>query len=373
MRIEDKVPFRADVVGSFLRPERLKEARLKYAQGKITAVELKEVEDEEIIKLVTAERAAGLKGITDGEFRRSWWHLDFFWGLEGVHRVDLEQGYKFHGEETRAETARLIGKIKFGNHPFLEHFKFIEQISDKDVIVRQTIPAPAQLLAELERAENVAFTERIYPDKDELLHDIAQAYQNAIKSFYDLGCRNLQFDDCTWGMFCDKNYWEARQNEGLDFNAVANRYLDLNNAALEGSPSGMTITTHVCRGNYHSTWASSGGYEPIADKLFSKENVSAFYLEFDSERAGDFSPLRFVSDNKKVVLGLITSKSSEMEDKETIIKRIREATEYVPLERLCLSPQCGFASTEEGNIMTEEQQWAKIRFIVEIAKEVWGC
>lgn len=372
METKNKVPFRTDIVGSFLRPERLKEVRLKYAQGKATTEQLKEVEDEEIIRLVAAQREVGLKVATDGEFRRSWWHLDFFWGLNGVYKVDLAEGYKFHGEETRAETARLIGKIRFDNHPFLAHFKFLKSIAGKDVIARQTIPAPAQLLAELERAENIAFTNRVYPDKEELLSDIAKAYRDAINSFYNLGCRNLQFDDCTWGMFCDEKYWAARQNEGVDFNSIANRYLELNNAALEDYPSDMTITTHVCRGNYHSTWASSGGYEPIADKLFAKEKVSAFYLEFDSDRAGDFSPLRFVADDKKVVLGLVTSKSSHLEDKNIIIKRLHEAAKYVPLERLYLSPQCGFASTEEGNKLTEEQQWAKIRLVSEIAKEVWG-
>lgn len=372
METKDKVPFRADVVGSFLRPERLKEARLRYTQGKITAAQLKEVEDEEIVKLVADQRSARLKGVTDGEFRRSWWHLDFFWGLTGVHKVSLQQGYHFQGEETRAETARLVGKIKFGNHPFLEHFKFLIQVAGDDVIARQTIPAPAQLLAELERAENVAFTQSVYPNKDELFDDIAQTYRDAIQAFYNLGCRNIQFDDCTWGMFCDKKYWETRQNEGVDMAAIADRYLNLNNAALEGHPSDMTINTHVCRGNYHSTWASSGGYEPIADKLFSKENVAAFYLEFDSERAGDFSPLRFLPDDKKVVLGLITSKSPELEDPKNIIQRIHEATKYVPLERLCLSPQCGFSSTEEGNVLTERQQWAKVKLVTGIAKEVWN-
>jgi len=372
METKNNVPFRTDIVGSFLRPERLKEVRLKFAQGKATSEQLKEVENEEIIKLVAAQKEVGLKSITDGEFRRSWWHLDFFWGLDGVYKVNLEQGYKFHGEETRAETARLIGKIRFGNHPFLVHFKFLKGLVGKDAVARQTIPAPSQLLAELERAENIAFTKRVYPDMDQLISDIAKAYQDAIKSFYNLGCRNLQFDDCTWGMFCDEKYWSARQKEGVDFNSIANRYLELNNAALKDHPSDMVITTHVCRGNYHSTWASSGGYEPIANKLFAKENVSAFYLEFDSDRSGDFSPLRFLPDDKKVVLGLVTSKSPKLENKAEIIKRLHEAARYVPLERLYLSPQCGFASTEEGNTLTEEQQWNKIKLISEIAKEVWG-
>ncbi len=371
METKNKVPFRADVVGSFLRPERLKEARLEYLQEKITKTQLEEIENEEIVKLVLAQRAAGLSGITDGEFRRSWWHLDFFWGLDGICKTSVKQGYSFQGEKTRAETARLIGKIKFGNHPFLKHFKFLKHIAGEDCIARQTIPAPAQLLAELERAENKEFTDRIYPDRNELLIDIAKAYQDAIKSFYNLGCRNLQFDDCTWGMFCDESYWEKRQNNDVNLNVIASRYLDLNNAALKDHPDDMIITTHVCRGNYHSTWASSGGYEPIAEQLFSQENVDAFYLEFDSDRAGDFSPLRFVPANKKVVLGLITSKSPELEDKHVIIERIHKATEFVPLDRLCLSPQCGFASTEEGNILTEQQQWEKISLVNEIAKEVW--
>lgn len=365
------VPFRYDIVGSFLRPRAIKDARSKFTGGQISENELKKVEDEEIIKLVDKQKQVGLKAVTDGEFRRSWWHLDFMWGLDGVEKAALETGYQFNGEVTRAETARLCGKIQFGSHPFLEHFKFLKRIAGDEVVARQTIPAPAQFLAELQRAENIPSTQQFYSSTQSLAADIAQAYRDAIQAFYSLGCRNLQFDDCTWGMFCDRNYWESRVNSDINVNDTAALYLALNNAALEGHPSDMVITTHVCRGNYHSTWASSGGYEPIAEVLFGQENVASYYLEFDTDRAGDFSPLRFVNHDKQVVLGLVSSKLGELENKELIVNRIREAAKYLPINQLCLSPQCGFASTEEGNILTEEQQWNKIRFIKEIADEIW--
>jgi len=364
------VPFRYDIVGSFLRPQALKDARSKFKSGSISADELKIIEDREIIKLVEKQKQVGLKAVTDGEFRRSWWHLDFMWGLDGVEKVEIDQGYQFNGEITRGETAQLSGKIKFANHPFLDHFRFLKSVAG-DAIARQTIPAPAQFLAELQRGDNLAKTMQFYSSTEELVADIAQAYRDAIKAFYDLGCRNIQFDDCTWGMFCDKKYWETKMQSAVDVNETAALYLAVNNAAMEGHPTDLVITTHVCRGNYHSTWASSGGYEPIAEVLFGQENVSGYYLEFDTDRAGDFSPLRFVNDGKQVVLGLVSSKFGELEEKESIIQRIREATKYLPIDQLCLSPQCGFSSTEEGNILTEEQQWNKLRFIKTIADEIW--
>ncbi|CAB1061161.1 Methionine synthase II (cobalamin-independent) [Olavius sp. associated proteobacterium Delta 1] len=367
----DSVPFRNDIVGSFLRPQVLKDARAKHAKGNLLLNELKKIEDEEIIKLIEKQIAVGLNAVTDGEFRRSWWHLDFMWGLDGVEKSDIAKGYQFQGEVTRAETACLSGKIKFGNHPFLEHYGFLKKAAGTDVIARQSIPAPAQFLSELQRPENKDTTMRFYSSMEELVKDIAKAYQDAIQGFYDLGCRSLQFDDCTWGMMCDKNYMKLKLGAGFNLDEMAALYVQLNNAAIEGHASDMTITTHICRGNYHSTWAGSGGYEPIAETLFGAENVDAYYLEFDTDRAGDFSPLRFVSNDKLVVLGLVTSKTGELEDKQTIVNRIREATQYIPINRLCLSPQCGFASTEEGNILTAEQQWDKLRLIKEISNEIW--
>ncbi|MCI1580578.1 MAG: 5-methyltetrahydropteroyltriglutamate--homocysteine S-methyltransferase [Clostridium beijerinckii] len=363
-------PFRADIVGSFLRPDVIKEARAKFQNQEISSNELKRIEDEEIIKLVKKQKELGLKAVTDGEFRRSWWHLDFMWGLDGVEKRVLETGYKFNGLETRAETATLTGKIDFSNHPMVEHYKFLKSISGDDVIARQTIPAPAQFLAELQRGENKDITESIYKNIDELILDIANAYKKAIKAFYNEGCRNLQLDDCTWGMLCDKKYWEARQQEGVDTNDIAKLYAKVNNLAIEDHPEDLVITMHVCRGNYNSTWAGSGGYEPVAEILFGTVNVDGFYLEYDTDRAGDFAPLRFIK-NQQVVLGLISSKTGILENKEEVRERIREATKYVDINQVCLSPQCGFASTEEGNVLTEEEQWNKIKLVREISEEIW--
>ncbi len=367
-----KAPFRADVVGSYLRPDCLKEARKNYSNGIITGEELKAVEDKAIIDLVAKQKEVGLSVITDGEFRRSWWHLDFMWGLNGVDKIEVEQGYVFKDEVTRGESAVVTGKISGENHPFVEHFKFIKSLEDESVIARQTIPAPAQLLAELQRGENLIETRKFYKEDGELFKDIASAYQRVILDLYEAGCRNIQLDDCTWGMFCDKEFWNGIGEGNLTLEEIAKSYVDLNNAAIENLPEDLVITTHVCRGNYHSTWASSGGYAPIAPFLFGEENVQAYYLEFDDERSGNFEPLKYVNGDKRVVLGLITSKTPQLEDKETIINRIKEASQYVPLDRLCLSPQCGFASTEEGNILTEDEQWKKIGLVIEIAKEVWA-
>lgn len=383
-----KPPFRADVVGSYLRPDYLTEARAKFARGEINQQALTEIENKAITDLVYKQKAAGLHVITDGEFRRSWWHLDFMWGLNGVEKASLKEGYKFQGIESRPETARLTGKISGENHPFIEHFRFLLQFADNNVIPRITIPAPAQFFKELYRPENKAVTESIYPSQTDLIEDIAKAYQTFIAEVYALGCRNLQLDDCTWGMMVDSKYNNAgvaEQKSQCNCNCSSNTtvitqsvedlaeiFVQMNNAAIEGTPEDLILTTHVCRGNYRSTWAASGGYQPVAAYLFGRENVHAYYLEFDSERAGDFSPLAEVSGDKQVVLGLISSKTSELEDKQTIINRIKEASQYLPLSRLCLSTQCGFASTEEGNELTEEQQWAKIALVTEVAKEVWG-
>ncbi len=367
----ESVPFRFDIVGSFLRPQAIKVSREKYAAGELSLEELTKVEDREIEKLVAKQKEIGLKAVTDGEFRRSYWHLDFFWGFEGVDHVILDHGYFFHGEETRADSACLSGKIRFSDHPFLAHYRFLKQTAGDDVIARQTIPAPAQFFAELVRGENEKEIKKYYPDREELYKDIAAAYHSAILAFYDLGCRNIQLDDCTWGMLCDKNFWSAMAGDGYDVRELKELYLRLNNEALAELPADLTVTTHVCRGNYHSTWATSGGYEPVADTLFEREKVSAFYLEFDTERAGTFGPLRHIPEDKLVVLGLFSSKTGELENKDIILSRIKEAASYLAIDRICLSPQCGFASTEEGNILTEEQQWAKLQFIREIADEIW--
>lgn len=370
---ELKSPFRHDYVGSFLRPAAVKEARAKFARNEITREQLTQVENEEITKLVEKQKAAGFHGLTDGEFRRSYWHLDFMWGFGGIEHVELDHGYFFHGEETTHGSIKVTGKITGENHPFVEHYKFVKQFEDENTVARQTFPAPAQLLAELFREDNGKDTVAVYPDEDQLIEDIAAAYRQVIRDLYEAGCRNIQFDDCTWGMFCDEKYWEARQKDAdITFESEAEKYLRVNNLALQDRPEGLTITTHVCRGNYHSTWASRGGYAPVAPYLFAKENVDAFYLEFDDERSGNFEPLKYVPEDKKVVLGLITTKSPELEDEEEVKARIKEAAQYHPLDKLCLSPQCGFASCEIGNKLTEEEQWAKLALVKKIAEEVWG-
>jgi len=365
-------PFRYDIVGSFLRPSTLKDARLKYQNGEITTEQLNEVENAEIVKLVQKQKEVGLQAVTDGEFRRSWWHLDFFWGLDGVERTIIEEGYRFNGATSRPETARLSGKISYSSHPFVAHYAFLKEVAGEDVVARQSIPAAAQFLFELDRADNKESTQAIYPNRQELLSDIAGAYKASILAFYEAGCRSIQIDDCTWGALCDQQFITVMEQIGVNVEEYANELAKLNEDVVSGLPEDLVVTTHVCRGNYVSTFAGvGGGYEPIAQTLLSIDNYSGFYLEFDTERAGDFKPLRFLKDNQQVVLGLFSSKFGELENKEDILKRIEEATQYVDLDRICLSPQCGFASTEEGNHLTEEQQWRKLAFIKEIAEEIW--
>lgn len=364
---------RNEVVGSFLRPYKLKEAREKFAADAISKNDLTAIENNEIKNLVQKQKESGLKIISDGEFRRSYWHLDFFWGLNGVEHVFLDEGYLFHDEETRPDSARLSGKVSFNEkHPVFAEFTFLNELAGDEVEVRQSIPAPAQLYSELTRGENAEFVGKYYLDLEHLFSDISTAYRETILKLYDLGLRNLKFDDCTWGLVVDEGFTESvgLTDEGLE--ELKNSYLKLNNEALKDLPEDLTIATHVCRGNYHSTWAFQGGYEKVADVLFAKENVDAFFLEFDDNRSGGFEPLRYVPDGTKVVLGLVTSKDPKIEDKETIKKRIYEAAEYVPLENLSLSPQCGFASTEEGNQLTDGDQWEKLKLIKEITEEVWG-
>ncbi len=365
-------PHRADIVGSFLRPARLHEARARFQQGEISAADLKQVEDECITELIHKQLDAGLEVITDGEFRRSYWHLDFTWGLQGVRHIELEQGYLFHETETTRGSCELTGKISGENHPFVEHFKFVKQFERSGVVARQTIPAPAQFYAELFRGKNTENTLKIYPNQEELVQDIAAAYRTVIQDLAAAGCRNIQLDDCTWGAFCDHGYLHEKIGNDADPEQLKSVSLRLNNLALEGRPEGVTITTHVCRGNYHSDWACSGPYDAVSKTLFAQEKVDAFYLEFDDERSGSFAPLADVAEGVDVVLGLITSKRPELEDKSAIIQRIHEAAQYVPLERLSLSPQCGFASCEIGNKLTEEDQWRKIALVQDIAKEVWA-
>lgn len=372
---ETNAPFRCDIVGSFLRPDVLKQARADFNAGIIDAAQLKTVEDVAIRDLVAKQKAAGLKVVTDGEFRRSYWHLDFMWGLQGIERRTSREGYMFHDEETTADTAVVMGPISGENHPFVEHFKFVQALAGDDHVARQTIPAPIQTFSEvtLDRCDGQRESLRsVYATDEELADAIAAAYRQVIADLYAAGCRNIQFDDCTWGIYCDTDFVAKTGMQAVDIQKVSELGVALNNAAIEGAPEDLVINTHVCRGNYHSTYAFEGGYDPVAPYLFAHENVNAFYLEFDTPRAGGFEPLAHVAEGKKVVLGLITSKQPGLEDKEVVKARIKEASKYVPLENLYLSPQCGFASCEIGNKLTEEEQWAKIALIQEIAAEVWG-
>lgn len=365
-------PHRYDIVGSFLRPARLKQARADYEAGAITHEQLTAVEDDCIRQLVEKEKKAGLAVITDGEFRRAYWHLDFMWGFQGIKHIELDHGYFFHDEETTHGSIAVTGKIIGENHPFVEHYKFVKQFEDETCVAKQTLPAPAQFYAELYREDNAKITSQFYPDLEELIADIAAAYQQVFTDLYAAGCRNIQMDDCTWGMVCDKGFWDQMSGAGYDANELQELYLRLNNAVLTNLPEDLTVNTHVCRGNYHSTWASNGGYAPVAERLFAREHVDAFFLEFDDERSGGFEPLRYVPEDKKVVLGLVTTKHALLERREGIIERIYEAAKYIPLERLYLSPQCGFASCEIGNKLIEQEQWKKVALVKSIAEEVWG-
>ena len=368
-----KAPFRLDHVGSFLRPERLKEARAKFNDGEITAEELERVENEEIIALIEKEKELGLKSVTDGEFRRAFWHLDFLENLDGVELVEVDHfSVQFKDKDVKPKTLRIVGKVDFSeNHPFVKHFKFLKEHAG-DTPVKLTIPSPSMLhLITQVREKNYVPIER-YKDNEALFYDdVVAAYRKALQCFYDLGCRNIQLDDTSWGEFCALDKREAYEARGFDLEKIARDYVDVLNRVIEWKPEDLVVNMHICRGNFRSTWFSSGGYEPVAKTLFGHCRVDGFFLEYDSDRAGDFTPLRFIK-NQKVVLGLITSKSGDLEDKGEVIARIKEASQYVPLEQLCLSPQCGFSSTEEGNILTIEAQWDKLKLIDEIVHEVWG-
>ena len=368
-----KAPFRLDHVGSFLRPERLKEARAKFNAGEINAEELERVENEEIIALIEKEKELGLKSVTDGEFRRAFWHLDFLENLDGVELVEVDHfSVQFKDKDVKPKTLRIVGKVDFSeDHPFVKHFRFLKEHAG-DTPVKLTIPSPSMLhLITQVREKNYVPIER-YKDNEALFFDdVVEAYRKALQCFYDLGCRNIQLDDTSWGEFCALDKREAYEARGFDLEKIARDYVDVINRVIEWKPEDLVVNMHICRGNFRSTWFSSGGYEPVAKTLFGHCRVDGFFLEYDSDRAGDFTPLRYIKD-QKVVLGLITSKSGDLEDKDEVIARIKEASQYVPLEQLCLSPQCGFSSTEEGNILTIEAQWDKLKLIDEIVREVWG-
>ena len=367
-----QTPFRYDFVGSFLRPQALKEAKNKWQEGSISQEEYDRIVNDEITKVVAKQKELGFHVITDGEFRRTFWHLDFMWGLDGVAHEHTGNGVKFNAELAVLDDTYLVGKIKAKPHPFVGYYEFLKQFEDENTVAKYTIPAPAQTFQQMIVPANYETTKKFYGTNEELIQDIGRAYQNVIRQFYDAGCRNLQLDDCTWGAIVGDAAKQRYRSLGIDLEDVKGQLLAVNNLALEGKPDDMVITSHICRGNYHSTFFTSGPYDTVADYVFAKENVDALFLEYDDARSGGFAPLAKVSDDKKVVLGLITTKTPELEDKEKVIARIHEAAKYIPLDRLYLSPQCGFASCEIGNKLTEEEQWAKLKLVKEIAEEVWG-
>jgi 5-methyltetrahydropteroyltriglutamate--homocysteine methyltransferase len=363
-----KPPFRADVVGSILRTAPLKEARAKHEKGEINAAQLKEVEDREIEKIIKKQEEVGLKVATDGEFRRSWWHFDFYGMLDGVEIQELDHGIQFQGVQTRPRTPRIKDKLGFSRHPMLDHFKFLK--AHARVTPKMCIPSPATLHF---RLEPDAIKTKEYADRDAIFDDLGNTYRQAIRAFYDAGCRYLQFDDTAWAYLCSQAELKKARDRGLNADRLQQDYARVINMALQGKPADMVVTTHVCRGNFRSTWISEGGYEPVAETMLGKLNYDGYFLEYDSARAGGFEPLRFLPKGDKiVVLGLITTKSGKLEKKDDVKRRIDEASKYASLDQLCLSPQCGFASTEEGNVLAEDEQWAKLRMVVEIANEVWG-
>jgi methionine synthase II (cobalamin-independent) len=361
-------PFRADHVGSILRSAPLKEARARREKGEISPAQLKAVEDAEIKKIIAKQEEIGLQLTTDGEYRRSWWHFDFLEGLGGVEGYTADHGIQFAGVETKPRGVRVVGKVHYKPHPFVEHFKFLKDHTE--VTPKMTVPAPSVLHF---RGGRKGISKDVYPDLDAFFADLGQAYKGVVKAFYEAGCRYLQFDDTVWAYLCSQKELELAKQRGDDPARLPEIYAKVINDAIKNRPSDMVITTHVCRGNFRSTWISEGGYEPVAEVMFGKTDYDGYFLEYDTERAGGFEPLRFVPKGKKqVVLGLITSKSGTLEKKDDVRKRIDEATKYVALDQLCLSPQCGFASTEEGNVLAEDEQWAKLRMIVELSNEVWG-
>lgn len=363
-----RAPFRADHVGSLLRPDALKRARAEFAAGKLTAEGLGEVEDACIEEAVARQQSMGLKAVTDGEFRRAWWHFDFLAGLDGVERVCGDKAIQFHGVQTKAESLVVPGRVAFNDHPMLKHFRFLDTVAS--VVPKFTIPSPTVLHFRVGRA---AISRDAYPELGAFFHDTAMAYRDAVAAFYAAGCRYLQFDDTVWAYLCSEKECDAVRARGEDPDALPAIYAEMIGSALAEKPRDLTLTTHVCRGNFRSSWISEGGYEPVAETLLAATPYDGYFLEYDTDRAGGFEPLRFLpKGEKRVVLGLVTSKSGELERRDVILRRIDDASAHAPIEQFCLSPQCGFASTEEGNVLGEEEQWAKLEFVVEVAREVWG-
>jgi 5-methyltetrahydropteroyltriglutamate--homocysteine methyltransferase len=364
-----QAPFRADHVGSLLRSARLKDAREKFAAAQLDEAGLRQIEDEEIKKIVRQQESIGLKDATDGEFRRAFWHYDFLEHLDGVesHWGEIGQGIQFKGVQTRPKHLNVTGKIDFTTHPMLAHFAYLKSVSK--AAPKMTIPSPSMLYYRMGRE---MFTNGVYADLEDYYRDMGAAYAKAVKAFANIGCRYLQLDDVSFAYLCDADQRKMLKDRGDDPDDQLNHNIGMINTAVANRPSDMRITMHLCRGNFRSTFIASGGYEPVAEALFNRVNVDGYFMEWDTDRAGGFEPLRFLPKGKTVVLGLITSKTGTMEKKDDLKRRIDEAAKYAPIEQLCLSPQCGFASTEEGNTLAEDEQWRKLELAVKVAEEVWG-
>jgi len=366
----EKPPFRADHVGSLLRSGALKAAREKWARGELPESALKEIEDREVEGVIRKQEAVGLKSITDGEYRRISWNTDFLERLDNVESYVGERKIKFQssGPQPRPLLLRITGRLGgYKPHPMLEHFKFLKARTKQTP--KMTIPSPSSLHFRYGRD---AVPESIYPSMDDFYRDLGQSYRKVVRAFADVGCRYLQLDEVNLTYLCDPALRKVITDRGEDPRTLPMAYAGMLNAAISDIPPDMTITMHLCRGNFRSNFIATGGYEPVADILFNTINVHGYFMEYDSARAGGFEPLRLVPKGKTVVLGLVTSKTGTLERKDDIKRRIDEAAKFIDLDQLCLSPQCGFASTEEGNVLAEEEEWAKLRMIVEIADEVWG-
>jgi 5-methyltetrahydropteroyltriglutamate--homocysteine methyltransferase len=362
-----KPPYRADHVGSLLRPAALKEAREKRAKGLLDAAGLKAVEDREIERIIKKQEEVGLQAITDGEFRRSWWHLDFLWGLQGVGKHVMQSGVAFSGTQTRNEGVRVDAKLGFSGHPMIEHYKFVAAHTKRTP--KMTIPAPSALYG---RPTPTPIDKKVYAGLEPFFADLGQAYKKAVGAFADAGCRYIQLDEVFIAMLCDPKYRQQMKDRGDDPEKLAVVYADLINTAIADRPRDMTATMHLCRGNYKSTFMGAGGYDAVQEVLFDKIKVDGYFMEYDDERSGGFEPLRLLPKGKTVVLGLVTTKRGKLESKDELKRRIDQAAKFTGLDQLCLSGQCGFASTEEGNVVSEDEQWAKLARIVEVAREVWG-
>ena len=370
MSQRSKPPFRADHVGSLLRSAPLREARDKRKRGEISAEALKEVEDREIERLIQKQEAIGLESITDGDYRRISWNYDFLENLDNVESYAGERRIKFaaSGPQPRAVLLRVTGKLGgYKPHPMIEHFKFLKAHTRRTP--KLTIPSPTSLHFRYGRD---VVSEAVYPSMAEFYRDLGTSYRKVVRAFADAGCRYLQLDEVNLAYLCDPSLRKVVADRGEDPAALPAIYAGMINAAIADVPADMTVAMHLCRGNFRSSFVASGGYEPVAELLFNTIDVHGYFMEYDSDRAGGFEPLRFVPKNKTVVLGLVTTKSGALENKDAIKRRIEQAAKFVALDQLCLSPQCGFASTEEGNVLAEEEQWAKLEMIVEIADEVWG-